>query len=80
MVTAELEALRRQRDEEAVHSSGEKAVLRDTANRLNIEIQRAREELKAAQKRGHLAEKSKAELEKVCSQLFLFSCGCINEI
>ncbi|KAL5513309.1 hypothetical protein ACEPAH_3707 [Sanghuangporus vaninii] len=63
-VTAELESLKKQRDEELVSSSGEKAMLRDATNRLNIEIKRAKEELKAAEKRGHMAERSKSELQK----------------
>lgn len=65
MVTAELEALRRQRDEEMTSSSGERAMLRCAASRLNIEITHARAELRTAQKRSHLAEKSRAELQKV---------------
>ena len=59
-MTAELESLKKQREE-----AGGKAVLRDATKRLNIEIKRAREELKAAEKRGHMAEKSKAEMQKV---------------
>ena len=65
MVTAELEALRKQRDDELASSSGEKAVLRDATNRLNVEIKHAKEELKAAQERGYKAEKSRKELQQV---------------
>ncbi|KAL5492538.1 hypothetical protein ACEPAI_3985 [Sanghuangporus weigelae] len=63
-VTAELGSLKKQRDEELVSSSGEKAMLRDATNRLNIEIKRAKKELKAAEQRGHMAERSKSELQK----------------
>lgn len=48
-------------------------MLRDTANRLNIEIRRAQEELRAAQKRDHTAEKTKAELQQVNISLLAFS-------
>lgn len=47
-------------------------MLRDTANRLNIEIHRAQEELRAAQKRDHTAEKTKAELQQVNISLLAF--------
>lgn len=72
VVTAELESLRKRRDEELASSFGEKAVLRDTANRLNIEIRRAQEELRAAQKRDYTAEKTKAELQQVNISLLAF--------
>lgn len=47
-------------------------MLRDTANRLNVEIRRAQEELRAAQKRDHTAEKTKAELQQVNISLLGF--------
>lgn len=65
LVTAELESLRKRHEEAIATTSGEKAILRDAATRLNSEIRRAKEELRIAQKRGQTAEKSKAELERV---------------
>ena len=65
LVTAELESLRKRHEEALATKSGEKAVLRDAASRLNKEIRRAKEELRIAQKKGQSAEKSKAELERV---------------
>ena len=67
LVTAELESLRKRHEEAIATTSGEKAMLRDAASRLNSEIRRAKEELRIAQKRGQTAEKSKAELERVRS-------------
>ncbi|KAI5120368.1 hypothetical protein M0805_006890 [Coniferiporia weirii] len=63
-VTAELESLRKRRDEEIACSLGEKVTLRDAANRLSTEIKYVKEELRAAEEKGHMAEKTKQQLQE----------------
>ena len=69
MVTTELDSLRKCHEEGIAANTGEKAVLRDAANRLNKEIKKAKKELKIARRKGQTADKSRAELEKASNNV-----------
>lgn len=65
-VGAQLEAMKKEWEHERKRLVGEKAVLQDTTNRLNVQVRTAREEARKVAESGHTKEKQKASIQGVC--------------
>jgi predicted nucleic acid-binding Zn-ribbon protein len=64
-VNSQLEDMKKEWEDERQNLIGEKAVLQDAANRLNMQVRAAREEAKQATESGQVKEKLKAGMQGV---------------
>lgn len=64
-VNSHLETMKKEWEDERRNLVGEKAVLQDAANRLNMKVQTAKEETKKAAESEHAKEKLKAGIQGV---------------
>jgi predicted nucleic acid-binding Zn-ribbon protein len=65
-VNCQLENLKKQWEDEKCQLIGEKAALRDTAERLDARVKRAQEEARRAVESGRARDKARASVEGVC--------------
>lgn len=65
-VHAQLDAMRKEWQEEKRRLLGEKAVLEDAANRMKIEVHSVKEEAKRAVETARLSSQSRVDRREVC--------------